>query len=132
MRKRRVVAEDLVWGGDQARAMKELKEALISVPALKLIVYTPEEDGFVGGIVLGVDACRLGFSAILQQEDREQRRHPVWYKSGLWTPAETRYDAVKLECRGVLRPLWLSPGCGIPVVAHWVSWHLSCCPRAPS
>ena len=33
---------------------------------------------------------------------------------------------------GVLRPLWLSPGCGIPVVAHWVSWHLSCCLRAPS
>ena len=33
---------------------------------------------------------------------------------------------------GVLRPLWLSPGCGTPVVAHWVSWHLSCCLRAPS
>ena len=26
---------------------------------------------------------------------------------------------------GVLRALWLSPGCGIPVVAHSVSWHLS-------
>src|SRR5437588_5384748 len=32
-------------------------------------------------------------------------RHPVRYESGLWTPAETRYDAVKLECRGLLRAL---------------------------
>ena len=99
-RKRRIVAEELVWSGDQARAMRKLKEALISALALKPLVYTPEEDGFVGGIVLGVDACGLGFGAILQQEDREQRRHPVRYESGRWTPAETRYDAVKLECRG--------------------------------
>ena len=33
---------------------------------------------------------------------------------------------------GVLRALWLSPGCGIPVVAYSVSWHLSCCLRALS
>ena len=72
---------------------------------LKPLVYRPEDDGFVGEIVLGVDACGLGFGAILQQEDQESRRHPVRYESGLWTPAETRYDAVKLECRGLLRAL---------------------------
>ena len=37
--------------------MKKLKEALISALALKLLVYMLEEDGFVGGIVLGVDVC---------------------------------------------------------------------------
>ena len=86
---RTVVAEEFIWGEDQTRAMRKLTEASISAPVLKPLVYTPEEDGFVGGIILGVDACRLGFGAILQQEDRKQRRHPVRYESGLWTPAET-------------------------------------------
>jgi hypothetical protein len=55
--------------------------------------------------VLGVDASKLGFGAVLQQEDERGSRHPSRYESGLWTAAETRYDAVKLECRGLLRPL---------------------------
>ena len=50
-----------------------------------------------------MDACGLGFGAILQQEDRDGKRHPVLYESGLWTPAESRYDAVKLECPWLLR-----------------------------
>src|SRR5947209_3716300 len=83
--------------------MERLKAALVSAPALKTLCYSPEEDGFVGQIVLGVDACGLGFGAILQQEDRNGKRHPVHYESGLWTPAESRYDLVKLECRGLLR-----------------------------
>ena len=56
-------------------------------------------------MVLGVDACGLGFGAILQQEDRESRRYRVRYECGLWRLAETRYDVVKLECRGLLRTL---------------------------
>jgi len=100
---------ELVWGTEQAEAikklkaeaMKKLKAALISAPALMPLVYAPEEGGFVGRIVLRVDASRFGFGAILQQEDRDGKRHPVRYESGLWTPAESRYDAVKLECRGL-------------------------------
>ena len=86
-RKRKEV--EFVWGAEQEKAMEKLKMALSSVPALKPLVYMPEDDGFVGRIVLGVDACGLGFGAILQQVDRENRRHPVRYESGLWTPAET-------------------------------------------
>ena len=63
--------------------MENLKAALISAPALKTLVYTPDEGGFVGRIVLGVDACRSGFGAILQQEGREGKWHPVRYESGL-------------------------------------------------
>ena len=74
-------------------------------PALKTLVYTPDEGGFVGRIMLGVDACRSKFGVILQQEDREGKRHSVRYESGLWTPVETRYDVVKLEYRGLLRCL---------------------------
>src|SRR5437588_2220641 len=85
--------------------MERLKAALVSAPALKTLCYSPQEDGFVGQIVLGVDACGLGFGAILQQEDRSGKRHPVRYESGLWTLAESCYDGVKLECRRLLRAL---------------------------
>ena len=78
--------------------MEKLKTALCSAPALKPLVNTPENDGFLEGILLGIDACGLGFGPIVQQEDWEGRSHPVRYESGLWTPAETRYDTVKLEC----------------------------------
>jgi hypothetical protein len=37
--------------------MRRLKDALVTAPALKPLVYVLEEDGFVGGVVLRVDAC---------------------------------------------------------------------------
>ena len=100
--KKRKRGVEFLWGAEQEKAMEKLKTALSSAPALKPLVYTPEDEGFVGGIVLGVDVCGLGFGANLQQEDRESRCHPVRSESGLWTPAETRYDAVKRESRGML------------------------------
>ena len=101
--KRKVVEFD--WGAKKEKAMEKLMTVLSSPPARKPLFYTPEEDSFVGGIVLGVDDCGLGFGAILKQEDRESRHRPVRYESWLWTPADTRYDAVKLECQGLLRSL---------------------------
>src|SRR5437588_1938923 len=91
------------WAQEQERAMERLKAALVSASSLKTLYYSPEEDGFVGRIVLGVDACGLGFGAILKQEGRSGKRHPVRYESSLLTPMESRYDAVKLECRELLR-----------------------------
>jgi hypothetical protein len=85
--------------------MMRLKTALVTTPALKPIVYTPDASGSLGRILLGVDASKLGYGAILQQEDENGKRHPSRYESGLWTAAETRYDAVKLECHGLLRAL---------------------------
>ena len=43
--------------------MEKLKRALSSVPALKPLVYTPEDDGLEGEILLGVDASGFGFGA---------------------------------------------------------------------
>ena len=80
-RKRKDV--EFVCRAEQEKAMEKLKTALSSAPALKRLVYTSEDDGFVGRNVFGVDACGLGFGAILQQEDRENSRHPVRYESGL-------------------------------------------------
>ena len=96
---------EFVWGREEEKATEKIKHALSLAPAIKALVDTPEDDGFVGKVVLGVDACGLGFGSILQEEHQESRSHPVRYESGLWTPAETRYDVVKLECRGLLRTL---------------------------
>ena len=102
-RKRKKV--EIVWGAEQEKAIEKLKTAVSSAAALKPLVYSPEDDGFVRRIVLGVNLCGLAFGAILQQEDRESRRHPVRHESGLWVPTETQYDTVKGECRGLLRAL---------------------------
>ena len=84
--------------------MRDLKHALVSPPALLPIVYTAEPGKKIPGrIVLGVDASRLGYGAILQQEDENGGRHPARYESGLWMDTERNYDAGKLECRALLR-----------------------------
>ena len=101
MKKKRKEVEFL-GGAEQEKAMGKLKTRLRSAPTLKPLVYALEDHCFVGRIVLGVHSCGLGFEAILEQEDQESRRHPVRYESGQWTPAETRYDAVKLDHRGLL------------------------------
>ena len=62
-RERKVV--EFVCGTEKQNAMEKLKLALSLAPALKPLVYTPEEDAFVGRIILGVDACGLGLGAIL-------------------------------------------------------------------
>lgn len=82
--------------------MDELKRALTTAPALKPIDYN-----FVGVIYLSVDSSLLGWGAILQQEAEidNKKRHPARYESGIWTEAERKYDAGKLECRGLLKAL---------------------------
>ena len=104
-RKRALTQAEFIWGLEQPQEMERLKAALIAAPALKPIVYTPDSQGFIGQIVLGVDASQLGYGAILQQEDQQGRRHPSRYESGLWTPAEAHFDAGKLDCQGLLRAL---------------------------
>ena len=78
-----------------------LKTALTTAPALISIDY----GSGACLIILAVDASLLGWGAVLMQLDAEGRRHPVRFLSGLWNDAEKRYDAGKLECRGVLKAL---------------------------
>ena len=53
-------------------------------------------------IILGVDSSLSGWGAILMQMI-DSKRHPSRYESGVWSPAEQKYDATKHECRGVLK-----------------------------
>ena len=57
------------WGPEQEKAMKDLKHALVSPPALLPTAYTAELGKTPGRIVLGINASHLGYGAILQQED---------------------------------------------------------------
>ena len=63
-RKRKEV--EFVWGAEREKAMKKLKTVLNSAPALKPLVHMPEDDCFVGGIVIDVYVCGLCCVAILQ------------------------------------------------------------------
>jgi len=77
--------------------MDELKKALTSAPALNPIDYESE-----GKIVLSVDSSLAGWGAILQQEEpKTGKRNPAHFESGIWIEAEKKYDAGKLECRGL-------------------------------
>jgi hypothetical protein len=87
-----------VWGDEQQASMDILKEALTSAPALRTLKYSEA----AGEIIIAVDASL----AVLQQIDPTTgKRHPSRYESGLWTEQESRYDAGKRECRGVLKAL---------------------------
>jgi hypothetical protein len=89
------------WSDEQKEAMRQLQEALTTAPALMPINY---EKG-AGEIILAADASLRGWGGVLMQLDKQDRRHPVRYESGLWNEAEKRYDAGKRECRGLLKAL---------------------------
>src|SRR5205085_5906721 len=86
-------------------AMDALKRSLVTPPALRPIIYQAQGMNQVGRIILSVDASLIGYGAILQQEGEAGKRHPARYESWLWTETERRYDAGKLECRGLLRAM---------------------------
>lgn len=79
--------------------MDMLKDAFTNAPALATIDYT---EG-TGEIILTVDTSSEGWGAILQEIEKDSsKRHPVSYESTLWTEAEKKYKARKLECRPLL------------------------------
>ncbi len=81
--------------------MDTLKTALTTAPALVCIIYGDE----AGLIILAADASLDGWGGILMQEDENKKRHPAWYESSHWNPAERGYNTMKRECRGVLKAL---------------------------
>ena len=91
-----------VWTVERQRAMDKLKDLLTNAPVLVTLDYSPT----AGLIILSCDACtKIGWGAIIQQVREDGKKHPARYESGLWSDAERKYDAVKLECRGLLKAL---------------------------
>jgi hypothetical protein len=60
----------------------------------------------VGEIMVGVDASLEGYGGYLGQKDiKSGKVRPARYKSGIWSQVERKYNAIKRECRGVLKIL---------------------------
>ena len=57
-------------------------------------------------IVLHVDASStIGWGAILSQLQVNRKLYSALFESGIWSDAERKYHALKLECRGLLKAL---------------------------
>ena len=90
-----------VWGLEQDRAMDELKTRITSAPALVTIEYEKES----GEVFIGTDASLVGWGGHLSQTGRNGRRHPSRFESGIWTPAQSKYDAGRRECLALVNML---------------------------
>ena len=88
---------EFTWTDKEEGALQDLASALTKPPILITIDYSLG----AGLIVLMVDASLVGWGAVLMQVINGVRR-PARYKSGIWNTAESKYDAIKRECRGVL------------------------------
>ena len=91
------------WTSEHDEQFCVLKEALTNPPALISIDYNPGH----GLIIVAVDASKRGWGACMMQAlvGDPKKRRPSRYESGIWTVAESNYDAGKRECRGVLKAL---------------------------
>src|SRR5262249_25829725 len=90
-----------VWTAERQRAMDQLKERLTTAPVLTSLDYES-----MRAIHLNVDASTtIGWGAIISQAQEDGSRRPARYESGVWSDAEKKYDAVTLECRGLLKAL---------------------------
>jgi hypothetical protein len=90
------------WGQEQQLAMDALKERLTEAPVLVSLDFSPS----ALPIILHSDASTtIGWGAILSQKQADGTVRPARFESGIWSDAEKKYDAVKLECRGLLKAL---------------------------
>ena len=75
---------------------------MVSAPTLVPLDFSES----AGLIVLSVDASTsIGWGAIHQQGQADETFHPARFESGVWSATERKYDAVRLECRGLLKAL---------------------------
>src|SRR5436305_3564569 len=90
------------WGAEQQSAMDRLKTVITTAPVLVSVDFSPS----ALPIILHTDASTtIGWGAILSQLQSDGNLHPARYESGIWNDIERKYDAVKLECRGLLKAL---------------------------
>jgi hypothetical protein len=83
-------------------AMRELKKSLTKAPVLVSLDFSAS----ALGIELGIDASTtVGWGAVLSQYWDDGKLHPARFESGIWSESERKYDALKLEYRGLIKAL---------------------------
>ncbi|TMI84695.1 MAG: hypothetical protein E6H10_05305 [Bacteroidetes bacterium] len=91
-----------VWNSECQLAMDTLKRRLTESPVLITLDLSPS----ALRIIVNVDAAStIGWGAVLSQYQSNGEIHPARYESGIWSDPEKKYDALKLECRGLLKAL---------------------------
>jgi hypothetical protein len=90
------------WDHERENAMVTLKEQLMSPPVLVSLDFSSS----ALGIELGIDASTtVGWGAVLSQYRDDGELHPARFESGIWSDAERKYNALRLECRGLIKAL---------------------------
>ena len=57
-------------------------------------------------IILHIDtSTTIEWGAVMSQLQEDGKLHPAHFESGIWSDAERKYDALKLECRALLKAL---------------------------
>ena len=91
-----------VWTADCQLAMDTLKRAVTQAPVLITLDFSSS----ALRIFLHVDASTsVGWGAVLSQQQNDGSIRPARFESGIWSDVERKYDALKLECRGLLMSL---------------------------
>jgi hypothetical protein len=90
------------FGPDQLAAMEDLKQALLTSPALRPINYKSDAP-----VILSVDTSYLAIGYILSQSDTEnpKRRYHARFGSITLNERESRFSQPKLELYGLYRTL---------------------------
>ena len=100
----KLTRKDAEWefGQDQLDAMQELKDALLSSPALKPIDYKSDAP-----VILSVDSSSIAVGYILSQCNPENNRlrHVARFGSITLNDRERRFSQPKLELYGLYRAL---------------------------
>jgi hypothetical protein len=91
---------DFIWENEQIEFMNKLKQILISSLALIFIDYSSDAEL----IILDVNANLKEWDDVLMQLIAS-KRYSVRYESKIWSNAKAKYDAIKRECREMLKIL---------------------------
>lgn len=90
------------WGQDQERAQADLKEAVLTSPALRALDYTSDNP-----VILGVDTSYIAVGYFLAQRalDHPKGRYFNRFGSITLNARESRFSQPKLEVYGLFRSL---------------------------
>ena len=85
------------WTADCKAAFGRLKEVLVSTPVLSYLQFDGQHP-----FLLETNARTHGLGAVLAQEQRDGKVHPIVFTSRSLSPAEQQYSITELETLGLV------------------------------